>query len=149
MLHSADAPVWVRITALFTVSQYGKITRIMYAIIPVGGKQAKVSEGDVLSVELIKDTDKVTYTPLLIVADDGSVVTDPAKLKKATVTEQNEPVLLPGLRPGIDHRIQVRRPEKPWQRIEQIRDARAGRKRPRLIRRLHLARASARRLGPN
>ncbi len=60
----------------------------MYAIIPVGGKQAKVSEGDVLSVELIKDTDKVTYTPLLIVADDGSVVTDPAKLKKATVTAE-------------------------------------------------------------
>jgi large subunit ribosomal protein L21 len=60
----------------------------MYAIIPVGGKQAKVSEGDVLSVELIKDTDKVTYTPLLIVADDGSVIADPAKLKKATVTAE-------------------------------------------------------------
>jgi large subunit ribosomal protein L21 len=60
----------------------------MYAIIPVGGKQAKVSEGDVLSVELIKDTDKVTYTPLLVVADDGSVIADPAKLKKATVTAE-------------------------------------------------------------
>jgi large subunit ribosomal protein L21 len=60
----------------------------MYAIIRAGGKQSKVSEGDVLSVELIKDTDKVTYTPLLIVSDDGSVIADPAKLKKATVTAE-------------------------------------------------------------
>ncbi len=60
----------------------------MYAIIHTGGKQAKVSEGDVLSVELIKDTDKVTYTPLLIVADDGTVIADPAKLKKASVTAE-------------------------------------------------------------
>ena len=60
----------------------------MYAIIRTGGKQAKVSEGDVLSVELIKDTTKVSYTPLLIVADDGSVIADPTKLKKASVTAE-------------------------------------------------------------
>ena len=60
----------------------------MYAIISTGGKQAKVSEGDVLSVELIKDTGKVTYTPLLIVQDDGSVIADPAKLEKATVSAE-------------------------------------------------------------
>ena len=60
----------------------------MYAIIHTGGKQAKVSEGDVLSVELIKDTDKVTYTPILIVADDGTVIADPAKLEKASVTAE-------------------------------------------------------------
>jgi large subunit ribosomal protein L21 len=60
----------------------------MYAIISTGGKQAKVSEGDVLSVELIKETGKLSYTPLLVVQDDGSVVTDPAKLGKATVTAE-------------------------------------------------------------
>jgi large subunit ribosomal protein L21 len=60
----------------------------MYAIISTGGKQAKVSEGDVLSVELIKDTGKVSYTPLLIVQDDGSVIADPAKLEKATVSAE-------------------------------------------------------------
>ncbi len=60
----------------------------MYAIIRAGGKQAKVHEGDVLSVERIKDTEKVSYTPLLIVADDGSVISDPSKLKKATVTAE-------------------------------------------------------------
>jgi large subunit ribosomal protein L21 len=60
----------------------------MYAIIHTGGKQAKVSEGDVLSVDLIRDTEKVSYTPLLIVTDDGSVIADPVKLKKATVTAE-------------------------------------------------------------
>jgi large subunit ribosomal protein L21 len=60
--------------------------RIMYAIIRAGGKQAKVHEGDVLDVELIKNTDTVSYTPLLIVNDDGSVVADTKALGKASVT---------------------------------------------------------------
>jgi large subunit ribosomal protein L21 len=60
----------------------------MYAIISTGGKQAKVSEGDVLSVERIKETGKVSYTPLLIVQDDGSVIADPAKLEKASVSAE-------------------------------------------------------------
>lgn len=60
----------------------------MYAIIRTGGKQAKVQEGDVLSIERIKDKDKISFTPLLIVSDDGSIVSDPAKLKKATVTAE-------------------------------------------------------------
>ena len=58
----------------------------MYAIIRAGGKQAKVHEGDVLDVERIKGTDKVSYTPLLIVADDGTVIADRDALSKATVT---------------------------------------------------------------
>jgi large subunit ribosomal protein L21 len=58
----------------------------MYAIIRAGGKQAKVHEGDVLDVELIKGSDKVSYTPLLIVADDGSVIADRDVLSKASVT---------------------------------------------------------------
>jgi large subunit ribosomal protein L21 len=58
----------------------------MYAIIRAGGKQAKVHEGDVLDVELIKNTDTVSYIPLLIVNDDGSVIADTKKLGKATVT---------------------------------------------------------------
>ena len=58
----------------------------MYAIIRAGGKQAKVHEGDVLDVERIKGSDKVSYTPLLIVADDGSVIADRDALSKASVT---------------------------------------------------------------
>jgi len=58
----------------------------MYAIIRAGGKQAKVREGDVLDVERIKTGgDEVTYRPLLVVGDDGTVISDPATLEKAKV----------------------------------------------------------------
>ena len=58
----------------------------MYAIIRAGGKQAKVSEGDVLDVERIKGGPEIIFTPLLLVKDDGTVISDPAKLAKAKVT---------------------------------------------------------------
>ena len=58
----------------------------MYAIIRAGGKQSKVSEGDVLDVERLKATGEVTFTPLLIVKDDGTVISDAKKLDKAKVT---------------------------------------------------------------
>ena len=58
----------------------------MYAIIRAGGKQSKVSEGDVLDVERLKATGEVTFTPLLIVKDDGTVISEAKKLEKAKVT---------------------------------------------------------------
>ena len=58
----------------------------MYAIIRAGGKQSKVSEGDVLDMERLKETGEVTFTPLLIVKDDGTVISDAKKLEKAKVT---------------------------------------------------------------
>lgn len=58
----------------------------MYAIIRAGGKQAKVHEGDVLDVERIKGSDTVSYTPLLIVADDGTVISDAGVLGKSSVS---------------------------------------------------------------
>ena len=60
----------------------------MYAIIRAGGKQAKVQEGDVLDVERIKADGEVTFTPLLIVKDDGSVISDRDALEKLTVTTE-------------------------------------------------------------
>ncbi len=60
----------------------------MYAIIRAGGKQSKVSEGDVLDVERIKATGEITFTPLLIVKDDGTVISDAKKLEKAKVTAE-------------------------------------------------------------
>lgn len=61
----------------------------MYAIIRAGGKQAKVREGDVIDVERIKgDAEALTFTPLLLVNDDGSVVADRDSLGKATVTAE-------------------------------------------------------------
>jgi large subunit ribosomal protein L21 len=57
----------------------------MYAIIRAGGKQAKVQEGDILDIERVKGTDQLTFTPLLIVKDDGTVISDRGKLEKAKV----------------------------------------------------------------
>lgn len=57
----------------------------MYAIIRAGGKQAKVQEGDVLDIDRVKGTGELTFTPLLLVKDDGSVVSDRGKLAKAKV----------------------------------------------------------------
>jgi large subunit ribosomal protein L21 len=59
----------------------------MYAIIRAGGKQAKVQSGDVLEVERIRtDDDKLTFTPLLVVDDEGNAVSDRAALAKASVS---------------------------------------------------------------
>jgi large subunit ribosomal protein L21 len=60
----------------------------MYAIIRAGGKQAKVQEGDVLDVEKLRSADEVTFTPLLVVTDDGTVISDRSALAKATVTAE-------------------------------------------------------------
>ena len=58
----------------------------MYAIIRAGGKQAKVREGDVIDVERIKTSDEeVSFVPLLLVAEDGTVVSDRESLEKAKV----------------------------------------------------------------
>jgi large subunit ribosomal protein L21 len=62
--------------------------RIMYAIIRAGGKQAKVQEGDVFDVERVKSDGEVTFTPLLIVQDDGTVISDRGALDKLTVTTE-------------------------------------------------------------
>ncbi len=61
----------------------------MYAIIRAGGKQAKVREGDVIDVERIKSgAPELSFTPLLLVNDDGSVVADRAALDGAKVTAE-------------------------------------------------------------
>jgi large subunit ribosomal protein L21 len=45
----------------------------MYAVIKTGGKQHKVKPGDVIEVELIHSSgDTVTFTPLLVVDDEGA-----------------------------------------------------------------------------
>ena len=44
----------------------------MYAVIKTGGKQQKVKPGDIIEVEhLPADGETVTFTPLLVVDDDG------------------------------------------------------------------------------
>ncbi len=60
----------------------------MYAIIRAGGKQTKVEEGDVFDVERLKTSGAVTFTPLLLVGDDGTVISDRSTLAKAVVTAE-------------------------------------------------------------
>ncbi len=60
----------------------------MYAIIRAGGKQSKVSEGDVIDVERVKKDGTVSFVPLLIVEKNGTVISDRKVLSKAKVTAE-------------------------------------------------------------
>ena len=61
----------------------------MYAIIRAGGKQAKVKTGDVIEIERVKDVpESLTFTPLLVVGEDGATVTDREALSGATVVAE-------------------------------------------------------------
>jgi large subunit ribosomal protein L21 len=59
----------------------------MYAVIASGGKQAKVSEGEQVHVELLdaEQGSEVSLTPVLLV-DGDTVLATPAQLSGATVT---------------------------------------------------------------
>ncbi|MGQ0679460.1 MAG: 50S ribosomal protein L21 [Actinomycetota bacterium] len=53
------------------------MNRPMYAVIKTGGKQYKVTQGDVLEVELLRpkdDAGTVEIVPLLVVNEDGTTV---------------------------------------------------------------------------
>ncbi len=57
----------------------------MYAIIRTGGKQLKVSTGDVVDVERLKGADEdVSFTPLLVV-DGDETITDRDRLGSCAV----------------------------------------------------------------
>lgn len=51
----------------------------MYAIIATGGKQYKVSEGDVISIEKLgaEEGEKVTFDQVLAISNDGLKVGSP------------------------------------------------------------------------
>ena len=61
----------------------------MYAIVRAGGRQEKVSVGDVLIIDKVEGGvgDSIDLTPLLVV-DGSSVTSDAAKLAKVTVTAE-------------------------------------------------------------
>ena len=61
----------------------------MYAIVRAGGRQEKVSVGDVLIIDKVKGEagDSIELTPLLLV-DGSTVTTDASKLAKVKVTAE-------------------------------------------------------------
>lgn len=58
----------------------------MYAVIRAGGKQHKVTKGDVIEVERIReDSENIEFVPLLIVDDKGKTRSAKADLRDARV----------------------------------------------------------------
>jgi large subunit ribosomal protein L21 len=58
----------------------------MYAVIRAGGKQYRVSKGDVIEVErLTAAEDEVSFEPVMLVLDDGAVRSLPSELAGASV----------------------------------------------------------------
>jgi large subunit ribosomal protein L21 len=59
----------------------------MYAVIQTGGKQYRVSEGDILRVELLEKDPKqaVVFDQVLLVAKDSDIKVGQPTLKGATV----------------------------------------------------------------
>ncbi|REE95582.1 50S ribosomal protein L21 [Thermomonospora umbrina] len=61
----------------------------MYAIVRAGGRQEKVAEGDVLTVDRLKDEVGSTVTfPAVLVVDGDTVVSSPAELAKYEITAE-------------------------------------------------------------
>ena len=59
----------------------------MYAVIKTGGKQYRVAQGDVIEVEYLKNAEgTATFTPILVVGDDGHTTIGAKDLKPYTVT---------------------------------------------------------------
>jgi large subunit ribosomal protein L21 len=58
----------------------------LYAVIRAGGKQHKVSKGDVIEIERLKGSDdSIEFTPLWIVDNKGKARTAKSELSKALV----------------------------------------------------------------
>ncbi len=64
----------------------------MYAVIETGGKQYKVSEGDVLFIEKldVQEGETVTFDKVLILADGENVTVGAPAVAGATVTAKVE-----------------------------------------------------------
>lgn len=59
----------------------------MYAVIKTGGKQYRVAEGDQIEIEhLSVKSDTTTFTPVLVVTDEGETIYGSKNLKEYTVS---------------------------------------------------------------
>ena len=64
----------------------------MYAIIATGGKQYKVSEGDIITIEKLgkEAGEKVTFDQVLTVVNDADVKVDTPVVEGAKITAKVE-----------------------------------------------------------
>lgn len=58
----------------------------MYAIIETGGKQLKVSKGDIVDIELIEAKRHVTFDRILLIGEEGKVEVGTPYVKGAKVS---------------------------------------------------------------
>lgn len=60
----------------------------MYAVIRAGGQQFKVASGDVIDIDRLgaSEGDEVSFVPVLVVDDGGTIKARPAELEGAKVT---------------------------------------------------------------
>ena len=58
----------------------------MYAVIETGGKQYRVSAGDILDVELLENPESVTFSNVLLLADGEKVEVGAPYLEGAKVS---------------------------------------------------------------
>ncbi len=62
---------------------------MVYAIVKAGGRQEKVSVGDVIVVDRIQaDAGDTIHLPALLVSDDGKITTDAKALRQVKVACQ-------------------------------------------------------------
>ena len=79
----------------------GRGSSRVYAIVRCGGRQEKVALDDVLTVDKLADEEagsNVSF-PVLLVVDDGAVISDPAELSGYQVTAE---VVAPAKGPKIN-----------------------------------------------
>ncbi|MBI5742017.1 MAG: 50S ribosomal protein L21 [Nitrospirae bacterium] len=58
----------------------------MYAIIETGGKQYRVSQGDILNVEKLEESGPVTFDKVLVISDGDKISVGQPYLASAKVT---------------------------------------------------------------
>ena len=95
----------------------------MFAIIETGGKQYRVSEGDVLKIEKISESETVTFDKVLMVSDGDKISVGNPFLSSAKVTAdivgngKGEKVLVFKMRPRKNYR-KIRGHRQPYTAVK-------------------------------
>jgi large subunit ribosomal protein L21 len=95
----------------------------MFAIIESGGKQYRVSEGDVLKIEKISESETVTFDKVLMVSDGDKVSVGNPFISSAKVTAdvvgngKGEKVLVFKMRPRKNYR-KIRGHRQPYTEVK-------------------------------
>jgi large subunit ribosomal protein L21 len=95
----------------------------MFAIIETGGKQYRVSEGDVIKIEKVNETGTVTFDKVLMVSDGDKISMGKPFLSSAKVTAdivstgKGDKVLVFKMRPRKNYR-KIRGHRQPFTEVK-------------------------------